>query len=133
LVAPREKKHQRIGEKKRTTAIKDLCESSPNELDECLQYIHGLKFGQEPDYDSLRALLTQALENSGEIEDGKYDWDKRGAEPESAPTFSSQIPNDARPSERRELREAGRVTTTRHRSTGGKSCSLAGSSAEKSG
>lgn len=109
LAAPTKKKHERIGEKKQTTAIKDLCENCPDELGECLQYTRDLKFDQDPDYDYLRGLLTQALENSGEIEDGEYDWDKGGAEPEPASSFSSsQILNDSRSIERRELLQAGR-------------------------
>ena len=31
-------------------------------------------FEDTPDYDYLRELFTQALKNTGEVEDGNYDW-----------------------------------------------------------
>lgn len=33
-------------------------------------------FEDTPDYDYLRELFTQALKNTGEVEDGEYDWMK---------------------------------------------------------
>ena len=33
-------------------------------------------FEDTPDYDYLRDLFTQALKNTGEVEDGEYDWMK---------------------------------------------------------
>jgi casein kinase 1 len=33
-----------------------------------------LGFEETPDYDFLRSLFTKAIEKSGEVEDGVYDW-----------------------------------------------------------
>jgi casein kinase 1 len=41
-----------------------------------LTYVRNLGFEDTPDYDYLRDLFTQALKNSGEVEDGEYDWMK---------------------------------------------------------
>jgi len=41
-----------------------------------LSYVRNLGFEDTPDYDYLRDLLTQALKNAGEVEDGEYDWMK---------------------------------------------------------
>lgn len=38
--------------------------------------MRNLGFEDTPDYDYLRDLLTQALKNAGEVEDGEYDWMK---------------------------------------------------------
>ena len=38
--------------------------------------MRNLGFEDTPDYDYLRDLFTQALKNTGEVEDGEYDWMK---------------------------------------------------------
>jgi len=38
--------------------------------------VRNLGFEDTPDYDYLRELFTQALKNTGEVEDGEYDWMK---------------------------------------------------------
>ncbi|KAK5019629.1 Palmitoylated plasma membrane-bound casein kinase [Cryomyces antarcticus] len=76
--ATNKQKYEKIGEKKQTTAIKDLCDGFPEEFNKYLSYVRNLGFEDTPDYDYLRDLFTQALKNSptGEIEDGEYDWMK---------------------------------------------------------
>lgn len=39
-----------------------------------LNYVRKLGFEETPDYDFLRELFTKVLKNSGEPEDGVYDW-----------------------------------------------------------
>ena len=39
-----------------------------------LNYVRKLGFEETPDYDFLRELFTKALKNTGEVEDGIYDW-----------------------------------------------------------
>lgn len=39
-----------------------------------LNYVRKLGFEETPDYDFLRELFTKVLKNSGEPEDGIYDW-----------------------------------------------------------
>jgi casein kinase 1 len=74
--ATNKQKYEKIGEKKQTTPIKELCESFPDEFNQYLSYVRNLGFEDTPDYDFLRDLFTQALKNSGEVEDGEYDWMK---------------------------------------------------------
>ncbi|EHK26196.1 casein kinase I [Trichoderma virens Gv29-8] len=74
--ATNKQKYEKIGEKKQTTAIKDLCEGFPEEFSKYLTYVRNLGFEDTPDYDYLRELFTQALKNAGDIEDGEYDWMK---------------------------------------------------------
>jgi casein kinase 1 len=74
--ATNNQKYEKIGEKKQTTAIKDLCEGFPEEFSKYLTYVRNLGFEDTPDYDYLRELFTQALKNANEIEDGEYDWMK---------------------------------------------------------
>ncbi|KAI1085322.1 casein kinase I [Whalleya microplaca] len=74
--ATNKQKYEKIGEKKQTTPIKDLCEGFPDEFSKYLTYVRNLGFEDTPDYDYLRELFTQALKNTGELEDGEYDWMK---------------------------------------------------------
>lgn len=46
------------------------------EFNKYLSYVRNLGFEETPDYDYLRDLFTQALKNTGEVEDGEYDWMK---------------------------------------------------------
>ncbi|KAA8917661.1 hypothetical protein TRICI_000185 [Trichomonascus ciferrii] len=69
-------KYEKIGEKKQTTQIKDLCEGFPEQLEHYISYVRNLGFEETPDYDYLRDLFTQALKSTGEVEDGDYDWMK---------------------------------------------------------
>lgn len=39
-----------------------------------LNYVRKLGFEETPDYDFLRELFTKVLKNTGEVEDGVYDW-----------------------------------------------------------
>ncbi|PLN84196.1 protein kinase-like protein [Aspergillus taichungensis] len=103
--ATNKQKYEKIGEKKQTTAIKDLCEGYPEEFTKYLTYVRNLGFEDTPDYDYLKDLLSQALKSSGEVEDGEYDWMKlnngRGWEYKS---YSSQQHHNALPnSSAREL------------------------------
>ncbi|EHY55648.1 Palmitoylated plasma membrane-bound casein kinase, variant 2 [Exophiala dermatitidis] len=74
--ATNKQKYEKIGEKKQTTAIKDLCDGFPEEFNKYLSYVRNLGFEDTPDYDFCRDLFTQALKNTGEVEDGEYDWMK---------------------------------------------------------
>ncbi|KAK9459426.1 kinase-like domain-containing protein [Lipomyces oligophaga] len=74
--ATNKQKYEKIGEKKQTTPIKDLCEGFPEPFEKYLTYVRNLGFEDTPDYDYLRDLFTQALRQVGEVEDGEYDWMK---------------------------------------------------------
>ncbi|OLL22934.1 Casein kinase I 1 [Neolecta irregularis DAH-3] len=72
--ATNKQKYEKIGEKKQTTAIKDLCEGFAEEFSQYLSYVRGLGFEDTPDYDYMRELFTQVLKKEGVEEDGVYDW-----------------------------------------------------------
>ncbi|GHJ85385.1 hypothetical protein NliqN6_1787 [Naganishia liquefaciens] len=72
--ATNKQKYEKIGEKKQTTPIPELCENYPQEFAIYLNYVRKLGFEEQPDYDFMRDLFTKALEGTGEVEDGVYDW-----------------------------------------------------------
>lgn len=74
--ATNKQKYEKIGEKKQTTPIKELCAGFPEQVEQYLTYVRNLNFDATPDYDYLRDLFTQALKTTGEVEDGEYDWMK---------------------------------------------------------
>ncbi|KAI5299020.1 hypothetical protein KEM56_003595, partial [Ascosphaera pollenicola] len=100
--ATNKQKYEKIGEKKQTTPINELCESFPayidmiksvaEEFNKYLTYVRNLGFEDTPDYDYLRDLFTQALKKTGEVEDGEYDWMKlnNGRGWEASKSYSSQ-------------------------------------------
>ncbi|RHZ66640.1 hypothetical protein Glove_306g32 [Diversispora epigaea] len=72
--ATNKQKYEKIGEKKQSTPIKELCEGFPEEFGIYLNYVRKLGFEDNPDYDYLRDLFTKILKNSNDSEDGIYDW-----------------------------------------------------------
>jgi len=75
LKAPTNKqKYEKIGEKKQTTKISELCAGFPDEFATYMKYVRNLEFEAEPDYDFLRSLFNKVLAKIGEIDDGVYDW-----------------------------------------------------------
>ncbi|KAI0664839.1 CK1/CK1/CK1-G protein kinase [Cubamyces menziesii] len=72
--ATNKQKYEKIGEKKQTTPIKELCEGFPEEFAIYLNYVRKLGFEETPDYDFLRELFAKVLKNNGDVEDGVYDW-----------------------------------------------------------
>lgn len=72
--ATNKQKYEKIGEKKQTTHVRDLCEGFPIQFQHYVTYVRELGFEEQPDYDYLRRLMTEALKTTGEAEDGDYDW-----------------------------------------------------------
>jgi casein kinase 1 len=72
--ATNKQKYEKIGEKKQSTAIKDLCAGFPEEFGIYLQYVRKLGFEETPDYDFLRELFDKVLERQNEQDDSMYDW-----------------------------------------------------------
>ncbi|EAU85414.2 CK1/CK1/CK1-G protein kinase [Coprinopsis cinerea okayama7 len=72
--ATNKQKYEKIGEKKQTTPIAELCEGFPEEFTIYMNYVRKLGFEETPDYDFLRDLFTKVLKTLGEPEDGVYDW-----------------------------------------------------------
>lgn len=75
LKAPTNKqKYEKIGEKKRTTPINELCSGLPPQFGRYLESVRNLQFDAEPDYEHYRQLLLSVLPDIGESADGHYDW-----------------------------------------------------------
>ncbi|KAJ6468393.1 kinase-like domain-containing protein [Mycena sanguinolenta] len=72
--ATNKQKYEKIGEKKQTTPIVELCEGFPEEFGIYMNYVRKLGFEETPDYDFLRELFTKVLKSSGEQEDLIFDW-----------------------------------------------------------
>lgn len=58
------------------SCLSTLLTMASEEFNKYLSYVRNLGFEDTPDYDYLRDILTQALKNAGEVEDGEYDWMK---------------------------------------------------------
>ncbi|PFH54194.1 hypothetical protein AMATHDRAFT_135484 [Amanita thiersii Skay4041] len=104
--ATNKQKYEKIGEKKQTTPIKELCEGFPEEFGIYLNYVRKLGFEEAPDYDFLRELFAKVLKNNGDVEDGVYDWNSlnggRGWEASmQSQSQSSQAQNPAATPDRR--------------------------------
>ncbi len=77
LKAPTNKqKYEKIGEKKRTTALNDLSIGLPHQFATYLETVRNLNFEETPNYEGYRNLLLSALTDIGETADGQYDWMK---------------------------------------------------------
>ncbi|KAF7330274.1 Kinase-like protein [Mycena venus] len=72
--ATNKQKYEKIGEKKQTTPIVELCEGFPEEFGIYMNYVRKLGFEETPDYDFLRELFTKVLKSAGEQEDLIFDW-----------------------------------------------------------
>ncbi|CAN3376922.1 hypothetical protein DIURU_001697 [Diutina rugosa] len=81
LKAPTNKqKYEKIGLKKQSTSIQDLCKQYPVQFAQYLTYVRNLKFEETPDYDYLVELIDKAdAGQSGDESDefyakAHYDW-----------------------------------------------------------
>ncbi|KAF7791214.1 hypothetical protein EIP86_002227 [Pleurotus ostreatoroseus] len=72
--ATNKQKYEKIGEKKQSTPIEELCEGFPEEFSIYMHYVRKLGFEETPDYDFLRELFSKVMKTLGEPEDGVYDW-----------------------------------------------------------
>lgn len=90
--ATNKQKYEKIGEKKQTTHIKELCEGYPEEFSIYLNYVRKLGFEETPDYDFLRDLFSKVLKNIGEVDDSVFDWNLlNGGKGWEAPTGQAQL------------------------------------------
>ena len=88
--ATNKQKYEKIGEKKQSTTIKELCDGFPEEFGIYLNYVRKLGFEETPDYDFLRELFSKVLRDLGEVDDGVYDWllvnHAKGSEGDASPS-----------------------------------------------
>jgi len=68
------KDREKVGKIKQTFPIQQLVRGFPKEFGEYMAYVRSLGFEDDPDYNYLRGLFAEALENRGETNDGRYDW-----------------------------------------------------------
>ncbi|CCE81494.1 Piso0_002152 [Millerozyma farinosa CBS 7064] len=75
LKAPTNKqKYEKIGQRKQTTSINELCFGFPIQFAQYLTYVRGLRFEEDPDYAYLISLMDKALVSINETEDDHFDW-----------------------------------------------------------
>lgn len=114
--ATNKQKYEKIGEKKQTTPIKELCEGFPEQFSHYLTYVRNLGFEDTPDYDYLRDLFTQALKEEGGVEDGEYDWMKKQDKKGDWNRQTLHDPNARPGASAMEIHGNSRGATTRHQS-----------------
>lgn len=122
--ATNKQKYEKIGEKKQTTPIKELCEGYPEEFAIYLNYVRKLGFEETPDYDFLRELFSKVLKTISEIDDSVFDWNLlnggKGWEASTGQAQLSQVQNIlVQPHDRRRDQERQRDTEWRRISQGG--------------
>lgn len=76
LKAPTNKqKYEKIGLKKQTTLVKELCAEHPVQFAQYLTYVRNLRFDETPDYDYLIGLMDEALQHTGTAASPvHYEW-----------------------------------------------------------
>lgn len=75
LKAPTNKqKYEKIGLKKRTTTVNELCYGFPIQFAQYLDYVRTLEFDDEPNYSYLINLMDKAFISIDKQEDDHYDW-----------------------------------------------------------
>lgn len=62
---------------KSTISIEEMCKGLPEEFSEYFYCIYKLEYAEKPNYQYLRGLFTQMLENNGLINDNVFDWNIR--------------------------------------------------------
>jgi hypothetical protein len=72
----REDRYKKIYEKKKSTTSEELCYGYPPEFCSYVNYTRNLAFEQEPDYEFLRNLFRQVMDNNGLQHDFEFDWAK---------------------------------------------------------
>ncbi|CAM4857159.1 unnamed protein product [Rotaria socialis] len=70
-------RYQKIGDTKRFTTNEMLCEGYPRQFLIYIRTVRQMEFSQEPDYDGLRRLFHNALNENNLVNDGDFDWVKR--------------------------------------------------------
>eukprot|EP00658_Telonema_sp_P-2_P082968 TRINITY_DN886_c0_g1_i2.p1 TRINITY_DN886_c0_g1~~TRINITY_DN886_c0_g1_i2.p1 ORF type:complete len:549 (-),score=126.15 TRINITY_DN886_c0_g1_i2:403-2049(-) len=67
-----------VGRRKLELDTPALVEGLPGEMGLFMDHLRMLEYRHRPDYDYIKSLFDQMLENAGIPEDEPYDWDKNG-------------------------------------------------------
>lgn len=70
----KEDKYKLIGKKKRETTVEELTKDLPQELNEFLTTVRGMRFKERPDYKKLRCILTDTFTKMGYTYDCDWEW-----------------------------------------------------------
>jgi len=70
----KEDRYKKILEKKKIVNSKELCIGLPNQFSDFVDYCRLLKFDEEPNYEFLKGLLIQVMNNNFFEFDYVYDW-----------------------------------------------------------
>ena len=73
-VNKKEDRHKKIKEKKKMVNSKELCIGLPNQFYLFVDYCRQLKFDEEPNYEYLKGLLIEIMNNNNFGFDYVYDW-----------------------------------------------------------
>ena len=73
-VSKKEDRYQKIYDMKMRTTSEELCKGFPRQFMEYIEYTKNMEFEQEPDYDYLRGLFRQVMNEREYKFDYMYDW-----------------------------------------------------------
>ena len=73
-VSKKEDRYQKIYDMKMRTTSEELCKGFPRQFMEYIEYTKNMEFEQEPDYDYLRGLFRQVMNEREYKFDYIYDW-----------------------------------------------------------
>jgi casein kinase 1 len=69
-----EEKYRKIGEKKKTFPLNELCKGHPQEFATYLEYCRGLPWQERPDYERLQQLMRKVRKQAGDPADHQLPW-----------------------------------------------------------
>ena len=78
LSRSKEDKYYKIKQIKRNTTAEDLCQGLPPQFEEYVNYTRNLKYESDPDYNYLKNLFLNVLNQFNWTFDYYYDWDQVG-------------------------------------------------------
>ena len=77
LVISEKEKNKVVGKMKEKISNQELCKDLPTEFIAFFDYVKGMSFKDEPDYNYLRSLFIKiAQDNHFDLEDNIWDWSK---------------------------------------------------------
>ncbi|KAM3127812.1 hypothetical protein pb186bvf_020091 [Paramecium bursaria] len=72
-----EERTLKVGDMKQKIDSKELCKDLPIQFSEILEYLKGLQFRSDPDYDRVEQYFIEASNSLGFVMDQTYDWDQQ--------------------------------------------------------